>query len=76
MSIRKPEIKQHFLSFMIVEATTGLNLSTVILDKMKKQKIQFEDWKGQVCDNGANMKGKHQGVQASVNPIWSTSSKP
>lgn len=60
----KPEIKEHFLGFVNVEVTTGLNLSTVILDKLNELKIPFEDCRGQAYDNGANMKGKHQGVQA------------
>jgi hypothetical protein len=60
----KPEIKAYFLGFANVEVTAGLNLSTVILDKLNKLKIPFEDCRGQAYDNGANMKGKHQGVQA------------
>lgn len=49
MSIRKPEIKRLFLSFVSVEGTAGLNLSTVILDKLNELKIPFEDWKEQPC---------------------------
>lgn len=49
---------------MNVKVTTGLNLSTVILDKLNELTIPFEDCRGQAFDNGANMKGKHQGVQA------------
>ncbi|XP_040210403.1 zinc finger MYM-type protein 1-like [Rana temporaria] len=60
----KPEIKEHFLGFVNVEATTGLNLSTGILNKMNELKISFEDCRGQAFDSGANMKGKNQGVQA------------
>uniref|UniRef100_A0A8C1K3Y1 TTF-type domain-containing protein n=1 Tax=Cyprinus carpio TaxID=7962 RepID=A0A8C1K3Y1_CYPCA len=60
----KPETKEHFLGFVNVEATTGLNLSTVILNKLNELKISFEDCRGQAFDNGANMKGKNQGLQA------------
>ena len=60
----QPETKEHFLGFVNVEATTGLNLSTVILDKLTDLKIPFDDCRGQAYDNGANMKGRHQGVQA------------
>ena len=49
---------------MNVEATTGLSLSTVILDKLTDLKIPFDNCRGQAYDNGAKMKGKHQGVQA------------
>ena len=42
---------------MVVE-TTGLNLSTVLLDKLKELNIPFDNCRGQAHDNGANMKGK------------------
>lgn len=60
----QPEIKEHFLCFVNVEATTVLNLSTVILDKLTDLKIPFENCRGQAYDNGANMNSRHQGVQA------------
>ena len=44
----KPEIKECFVN---VEVTTGLNLSTVILDKLNGLKIPFEDCRGQAYDN-------------------------
>lgn len=50
----KPGIKKHFLCFVKVEDTTGLNLST-ILDKLNELKIPFEDCRVQVYDNGANV---------------------
>lgn len=63
MALReKPEIKEPFHGF--VEVTTGLYLPTVILEKLNELKIPFEDCRGQAFDNGANMKGKNQGVQA------------
>lgn len=49
---------------MVVEETTGLNLSNVILDKLEELQIPFDNCRGQAYDNGANMKGKNQGVQA------------
>ena len=60
----KPKIKELFLSSVNVEVTTGLNLSTVILDKLNELKVPFEDCRGQAYDNWANMKDKHQGIQA------------
>ena len=42
----KPEIKEHFLSFVNVEVTTGLNLSIVILDKLNELNVPFEDCRG------------------------------
>lgn len=67
----KPEIKEHFLGFVNVEETTGLNLFNAILATLNDLKIPFEDCRGQSYDHGANMKGKHQGVQArllKINP--------
>lgn len=42
----KPEIKD-FFCFVNVEVTIGLNLATVILDKLNQLKIAFEDCRGQ-----------------------------
>nr|XP_055051180.1 zinc finger MYM-type protein 1-like [Misgurnus anguillicaudatus] len=60
----EPVIQEHFLGFVVVEETTGLNLSNVILDELHKLGIPFENCIGQAYDNGANMMGKRQGVQA------------
>lgn len=67
----KPEIKEHFLGFVNVEETAGLNLSNVILCRLDEMKIPLGDCIGQSYDNGANMKDRHQGVQArllQINP--------
>ena len=43
----------------------------MILQRLKDLKINFADCSGQSYDNGANMKGKHKGVQArllEINP--------
>lgn len=60
----QPDIKEYFLGYINVEQTTGLNLSNAILEKLKELGIPFENCRGQAYDNGANMKGKKQGVQA------------
>ena len=62
--VPKPNIKEYFLGYMEVVETTGQNLSTVLLDKLKELNIPFDNCRGQAYDNGANMKGKKQGVQA------------
>lgn len=77
----KPEVKEYFLGYLVVEETTGLNLSNVILDKLEELQILFENCRGQTYNNGANMKGKTQGARARllkknlkspVCPLWST----
>lgn len=44
--------------------TTGLGLSTLILNKRGELNIPFDDCRGQSYVNGANMKGRNRGVQA------------
>uniref|UniRef100_H3AP69 DUF4371 domain-containing protein n=1 Tax=Latimeria chalumnae TaxID=7897 RepID=H3AP69_LATCH len=54
----KPEIKEHFLGFLVMHETTGLSLSNTILEKLEELNIPLDDYKGQSYDNGANMQGK------------------
>lgn len=61
---RTPEIKEHFLGFLIAPESTGLGLSSLILNRLEELNIPFQDCRGQSYDNGANMKGKNKGVQA------------
>jgi len=58
--VPKPNIKEYFLGYMEEVDTTGLNMSTVLLDKLKELDILFD----KTYDNEANMKAKKQGVQA------------
>lgn len=53
-----------FWGFLIAPESTGLGLSTLILNRLKELNIPFEDCRGQSYDNGANMKGQNKGVQA------------
>jgi len=55
---KTPEIKKHFLRFLIASESTGLGLSTQILTSLEELNIPFQDCRGQSYDNGANMKGK------------------
>ncbi|XP_061880986.1 zinc finger MYM-type protein 1-like [Entelurus aequoreus] len=59
-----PQVKEHFLGFLVAEESTGDTLSTLILKRLEELNIPFEDCRGQSYDNGANMKGKNKGVQA------------
>jgi len=38
----------------------------VLLEKLKDNKIEINNCRGQGYDNGANMKGQYQGVQARI----------
>ncbi|XP_042212755.1 uncharacterized protein LOC121859856 [Homarus americanus] len=53
----KSTIKEHFLGFLEVEKSSGLNLSCLLLGRLKQLNISFEDCRGQSYDNGANMRG-------------------
>ncbi|XP_034058243.1 zinc finger MYM-type protein 1-like [Gymnodraco acuticeps] len=59
-----PTIKEHFLGFLVASETTGLGLSSLILNRLKELNIPFDNCRGQSYDNGANMKGRNRGVQA------------
>ncbi|XP_046737530.1 zinc finger MYM-type protein 1-like [Diprion similis] len=60
---KKFEVREHFLGFLPITDTTGKGLTEVILDELQKLGIALSDMRGQGYDNGANMKGKHSGVQ-------------
>jgi hypothetical protein len=53
---------EHFIETLIVEDTTGKGLSDLLLAAIEKLGRNINDCRGQGYDNGANMKGKHEGV--------------
>lgn len=57
------EIREHFLGFCCISDTTGEGLSTFITNFLSNENISIYDMRGQGYDNGANMKGKHNGLQ-------------
>ncbi|XP_061902273.1 zinc finger MYM-type protein 1-like isoform X2 [Entelurus aequoreus] len=61
---KTPEVKEHFLGFLLAPESTGQGLSELILQRLEELNIPFEDCRGQSYDNGANMKGANKGVQA------------
>jgi hypothetical protein len=60
---KKFGIREHFLGFLPITDATGTGLTEVILDELQNLGIALSDMRGQGYDNGANMKGKHSGVQ-------------
>jgi|UniRef100_A0A2S2R0P7 hypothetical protein len=59
-------IKEMFMGFINVNSTTGLHLTNVLLEKLKYNKIEINNCRGQSYDNGTNMKGQYQGVQVQI----------
>ncbi|MGI9555911.1 MAG: DUF4371 domain-containing protein [Cyanophyceae cyanobacterium] len=58
------DINERCFGYLNVPDTTGEGLLNSFLDKAREWGLDIKDCRGQSYDNGANMKGKHKGVQA------------
>lgn len=65
-------IKESFMGFITTTEKTGIGLCNVILKKLEDWKLDIMDCRGQGYDNGANMSGKYNGVQAHITEKKST----
>lgn len=57
------EINENFLGFVNIDYSTGRGLYETIIALLAKWNLPIEDMRGQGYDNGANMKGKKNGLQ-------------
>lgn len=63
---KQVEIREHFLGFISISDSTGQGLTNVLLDFLETHNIPLGDLRGQGYDNGANMKGRNNGLQKKV----------
>ena len=64
-------VKETFFGYLTISDSTGKGLLDAFLEKATELQLELSDCRGQSYDNGANMKGKHSGVQArmlDINP--------
>jgi hypothetical protein len=61
-----PKVVEHFLCFKQAKDSTGEGLTELILETLVELGLNVADCRGQGYDNGANMRGKHKGVQRRI----------
>ena len=64
-------VKETFFGYLRISDSTGKGLLNAFLEKATELQLELSDCRGQSYGNGANMKGKHSGVQArmlDINP--------
>ena len=64
-------VKETFFGYLRISDSTGKGLLDAFLEKATELQLELSDCRGQSYDNGANMQGKHSGVQArmlDINP--------
>nr|XP_022902366.1 zinc finger MYM-type protein 1-like [Onthophagus taurus] len=60
------DVQEHFLGFCVTTDTTEAGLSSYVLNFLKENNINYKHMRGQGYDNGANMKGRHNGLQKKI----------
>lgn len=60
------EICESFVDFVEITDTTGKGMSETVFKALENYGLDIQNCRGQGYDNGANMKGKHSGLQKRI----------
>jgi hypothetical protein len=60
------QINEYFIALIHIISSTGLSLTEELKAQLATLEINLSDCRGQAYDNGANMVGRHQGVQSRI----------
>ena len=67
--IKKCSIEESVIDFIESHQKFGVGLASEITEKLESDGLNLEDCRGQGYDNGSNMSGKYNGVQAVINNL-------
>ena len=67
--IQKCSIEESVIDFIESHQKFGVGLASEITEKLESDGLNLEDCRGQGYDNGSNMSGKYNGVQAVINNL-------
>lgn len=63
---KKVEVCEHFIGFCPITNSTGEGLCQFLVELLLKLNLNICNLRGQGYDNGANMRGKHSGMQKKI----------
>lgn len=72
VNVNTGHIEKRFLEFLLVEITTGEELTTSVLTELKAIGLDIKNCRSQGYDNGSNMKRDYKGVKSRIlseNPL-------
>ncbi|XP_022843386.1 zinc finger MYM-type protein 1-like [Olea europaea var. sylvestris] len=62
-SIDSPMVQEYWIEFLKVDDASGFGLFIELKNVLKNLELDIDNIRGQGYDNGANMSGRHRGVQ-------------